>query len=95
MVQYSMTHGSLGKKNSWYIQPQTENRQIPLVNSYYTVNEWCATFNSHNALLSVQILKYSSLRFGLKKNELCCAGHLGIEGFVIVFFWMFYIHSCY
>lgn len=39
-----------GKNFTWYIQPQ-ENRQIPLVNDYYTVNEWCATFNSHKAYL--------------------------------------------
>lgn len=79
MVQYYDTW-LFGKKFFLiYTTTKRKHRQIPLVHSYYTVSEWCATFNSHNALLSVQILKYSSLRFGcffcgfffFLNNELC------------------------
>lgn len=49
MVQYYIWHMALWKKFTWYIQPREENRQIPFVNDYYTVNERRATFHCHNA----------------------------------------------
>lgn len=73
-------HMALWKKNFLiYTTTWRKHRQIPLVNSYYTVNEWCATFDSHNALLSVQIVKYSSFEVWLYLT-MNWAGHLGIEG---------------
>lgn len=77
-----------GKKFTWYIQPREENRQIPFINDHYTVTERCAAFHRHNAHTSVQIWKYSSLRFGcfLRKS---CAECLCVKGFVIVFFCIF------
>lgn len=85
-----MTHGSLEIFFFLiYTTTQRKHRQIPLVNSYYTVDEWCATFNSHNALLSVQLVKYSSLRFGGLFLTMNWAGHSGIEGSATVFFCIF------
>ena len=66
-------HMALWKKHfTWYIQPQGKNRQIPLVNDYYAVNVVQHLIVTMH-MPSVQILKYSSLRFGywFFNNDLC------------------------
>lgn len=56
-----MTHGSLEKNFTWYIQPQEENRPIPL--AMITVNDVQYLIVTMH-MLSAQILKCSRLRSG-------------------------------
>lgn len=83
-----MTHGSLEKK-FYLIYTTTRRKQIPLVNDYYTVNAVQHLIVTMH-MPSVQVLKYSSLRFGywFFNNDLCWVFvYRGLcYGFLLYFF---------
>lgn len=74
-----------------YTTMRRKHRQIPLVNDYYTVNEWCATFNSHKEMLSVQISKYSSWGLVVCFVTMNSAGYLYRED--LLFSFVFFIFT--